>query len=110
MPNPSGNTKLTEGVELMNQIYAGGMLKATPEIVQSVRAAVSEACEELLDIGARIRPLMVAGKRIGWVRGLHVTERKILNRWNTSSSEFVEYTLLLATTLTREQLNLCTGR
>src|SRR5271154_284032 len=107
---PSNNTKLTEGVDLMNQIYSGGMLRTTPEIVQRVRGQVSEAIEELIDIGARIRPLMVAGKRVAWVRGLHVTERKILNRWNTGSSEFVECTLLLATTLTREQLNNCTGR
>lgn len=110
MPNPMGVSKLTEGADLMNQIYSGGMQKATPDVVQTVRAQVAEACEELLDIGARIRPLMVGETRIGWVRGLHLTERKTLNRWYTNSREFVEYSLLLATTLTREELNACTGR
>jgi hypothetical protein len=109
MPNPLSTSKLTEGAELMNQIYAGGMQKATPEIVQTVRVGVSEACEELLDLGARIRPLMVGKQRIAWVRGLHMTERKILNRWCTDK-EFVEHSLLLATTLTPEELGAFTGR
>jgi hypothetical protein len=103
MPN------LTQGAELMNQIYSGGIQKATPEIIQTVRVHISEACEELLDIGARIRPLMVDGVRLGWVRGLHVTERKILSRWY-ADMEFIEHALLLATSLTRDELSLCTGR
>lgn len=110
MPNPAVASKLTEGADLMNQIYSGGMQTATPEVVQVVRTQVAEACEELLDIGARIRPLMVGETRIAWVRGLHLTERKVLNRWYTNSREFVEYSLLLATTLTREELSSCTGR
>jgi len=102
--------KLTSGAEMMNQIHSGGMQRATPEIVQTVRAHISEAVEEMLDIGARIRPLMVGSKRVGWVRGLHLTERKILNRWHTNSAEFIEYSLLLATTLSRDELDLLTGR
>lgn len=101
--------KFTEGTELMNQIFSGGMQKTTPEVIRVVRLHVSEACEELLDIGARIRPLMVGDTRVGWVRGLHVTERKLLSRWYTGT-EFIENTLLLATSLTREELNHCTGR
>jgi hypothetical protein len=111
MPSNPNNfpTKLTEGADLMNQIFSGGIATATPAIVQTVRLQVSEACEELLDIGARIRPLLVGDKRVGWVRGLHMTERKILNRWY-SDKEFVEYSLLLATSLTQEQLNEFSGR
>lgn len=92
----------------MNRIYSGGMTRVTPDIVRDVRQKVSEACEELLDIGARIRPLFVGHKRIGWVRGVHITERKQLSTW-FQGTEFVENVLLLGTSLTREQLDALTG-
>lgn len=101
--------KLTEGVEMMNRIFTDGVQKATPDIVKTVKTQVSEACEEILEIGARIRPLLVSGKRVGWVRGLHITERKILNRWYTDM-EFVEEAVLLATSLTREEVQILTGQ
>jgi len=101
--------KTTPGTELMNRIYSGQMGGAAPEIVESARAAISDACEELIEAGARIRPLMVGDRRVGWVRGVHVTERKMLGRWFTGA-EFVENVLLLATTLTRDELDGCTGR
>ena len=102
--------KITEGAELMNQVFSeGGLQRATPEIVGAVRVRVSEACEEMLDVGARIRPLMVGNQRVGWVRGVHVTERKMLDRWY-NGKEYVENVLLLATTLSREEIDLCTGR
>jgi|SRR5271157_627440 len=103
MPN------LTDGTSLMNQIYSGGIQRATPEVVRTTRTHISEACEELLDLGARIRPLMVGETRVGWVRGLHVTERKILARWY-NDMEFIENALLLATSLTRDDLNAFTAR
>ncbi len=52
---------------------------------------------------------MVGDKRLGWVRGVHITERKMLGRWFTGQ-EFIERVLLSATTLTRDELDLCTGR
>jgi hypothetical protein len=48
-------------------------------------------------------------KRVGWVRGIHITERKRLDRWYTGK-EYVENVLLLATTLSREEILHCTGR
>ncbi len=101
--------KATAGTELRNQIFSGGTQRATPEIVRTVRVHVSEACEEILDIGARIRPLMVGDARLGWVRGLHITERKILARWCVGT-EFLEQALLLATSLGREELACFTTR
>lgn len=101
--------KTTDGTRLMQQIFSGETKRVTPEVVKTVRTQVSEACEEILDLGARIRPLMVEDERVGWVRGVHITERKALARWYTGG-EYVEGVLLLATTFTREELDLCTGR
>lgn len=100
--------KMTEGSELMNRIFAGGFKKATPEVVESVRLLVSDACEELLDVGARVRPLLLGDSRTGWVRGLHITERKLLGRWY-KGLEFVEESLLLATSLTRKEIEQMTS-
>lgn len=93
----------------MNKIYEGGTRRAAPEVVKKVRIQVSEACEELIELGARIRPLMVGDIRLGWVRGVHITERKTLSRWY-SGMEYVQQVLLLATSLTPEELDGFTAR
>lgn len=102
--------EITEGAKLMNRIHAGEWRKAVPEVLNSVRTRVTAACEELIEVGARIRPLMVGEKRVGWIRGLHLTERKLLERWYGKGQEFVVEALLIATTFSREDLSLFTGR
>jgi hypothetical protein len=105
---PNKDIKGMSGTELMNEIFSGSIQHAEPDLIADVRSRVSDACEELLDMGARIRPLMVGTKRVGWVRGVHTTERKLLYRWY-QDLEFVENILLLATSFTRDQLNKLTG-
>ena len=92
------------GKDLMRRINDGLAQKAPTEYVFKVREKVVEGCEELLETGARIRPLLVGKQQIGWVRGLHVTERKTLQRWLHNPNEFILHALLLATTLKQEEL------
>jgi hypothetical protein len=88
----------------MRRINEGSIQKAPNEHVEAVRLAVIENCDELLEVGARIRPLLVEGTQIGWVRAVHNTERRRLSRWLQDSNEFVITTLTLATTLTRAEI------
>jgi hypothetical protein len=99
--SPSG---IPSGVELMRRINEGSMETAPAEYIREVRNKVVDACEELLDIGARIRPLIVNKKQIGWVRGIHNTERRVLSRWLYDTNDYIYHVLLSATTLTSEQI------
>jgi hypothetical protein len=100
---------MTLGVDLINRINAGEFVKVPSEQVEKSRANICSALEELLDIGARVRPLYIGDKVEGWVRGVHLGERKMLERWVHSPQEQVIERLLLGTSLTREQLEECTG-
>ena len=95
---------LPSGVDLMRKISDGLVKKVPNEHIQTIRASIVENCDELLEVGARIRPLMVDGERIGWVRGVHYTERRRLTRWSLTPDEYVISTLSLATTLTRPEI------
>ena len=93
------------GVDLMRRLNESGLAKTAPSVyVTEVRKKVVENCDELLDVGARIRPLKVNGNQIGWVRGVHGSERRRLNRWMAESNEFIIQILLLATTLSRSEI------
>lgn len=95
---------ITRGVDLMRQLNEGSLEQAPSECLQKTREEVTSAIEELLDVGARIRPLLVEGKRVGWVRGIHLSERKALKRWLYDEMELVEQLLLLGTTLSIEEI------
>jgi hypothetical protein len=90
---------ITHGASLMQRLNDGTLQQAPSAFLKKTREDVSEAIEELLDIGARIRPLRVAGERVGWVRGVHTSERRALKRWLTDDVEFIEHLILLGTTL-----------
>lgn len=102
--------KATAGTQLMNEIFAGMHKRTAPQTVLQVKTAVSAACEELIEYGARIRPLLIDDKPAGWVRGLHLTERKALRLWFPNSLDFVENAVLMSTSLTREQVNSLTSQ
>jgi hypothetical protein len=99
-----GESKMTFGVEIARKLGEGIINRVPTKYVEGVREKVTEACDELISVGARIRPLMVDGKQRGWVRGFHDTERRILRRWIPDSLEFVFRCLLLSTTLNEEEL------
>ena len=96
---------LPSGVNLMQRLNDGTLQQAPSAFLSKTREEVSTAIEELLDVGARIRPLRVAGARIGWVRGVHTSERRALKRWLTDDIEFIEHLILLGTTLSMEEIH-----
>jgi len=48
--------------------------------------------------------MLVEGQQVGWVRGIHYTERRRLSRWLFDSNEYLVTVLSLATTLTRPEI------
>ena len=99
-----GTSQAPSGVDLMRKISEGAAQKLPSDYIQAVRADVVENCDELLEVGARIRPMMVEGKQVGWVRGIHYTERRRLSRWLPDPNEYLVAVLSLATTLTRPEI------
>jgi len=97
------------GTDLMKRINQGQIQQAPLEYVEKVRGKITDACEELIDVGARIRPLFVDKRQVGWVRGFHSSERRILDRWIYSQSELALHILQLATTFTPEELREFSG-
>jgi len=94
---------LPTGKELLERIQSGSDRPVPTEYLGAVRQKVSENCEELLEMGARIRPLMNGDKQIGWVRGVHLSERKQLKRWIKDPDDFILNMLLLGTSFTTEE-------
>jgi hypothetical protein len=93
------------GVDIMRRIHSGELKKAPFGHIEEVKRKISENCEELIETGARIRPLMVDKKQVGWVRGLHPQERLILKRWIKEPNDFVANALRLATAFTEEEID-----
>src|SRR5277367_5476692 len=87
------------GMDIMRRI-SNGELRPPPSAkdVEEVKGEITENCEELIEVGARIRPLLVDGVQIGWVRGIHLQERRILKRWVRDPQDYVALTLQNATT------------
>jgi hypothetical protein len=97
------------GMDIMRRISDGQTQLAPAEDVERIKQEISENCEELIEIGARIRPLMCDGKQIGWVRGIHSAERKIMRRWVRDPNDYVAMTILHATTFTKEEIEAMQG-
>jgi hypothetical protein len=95
---------IPSGVDIMRKFSDGLMQKPPSAFIESARMSITDNCDELIEIGARIRPLTVEGKQIGWVRGVHGSERRRLGRWLTDSNDYVVAILMLATTLTRAEI------
>jgi hypothetical protein len=102
-------SKMTRGTELLNRLNSGDLKQATPPQVDRVRTKVCQALEELLDLGARVRPLYIGGEVKGWVRGLHLSERKQLELWYHNNYDLVVERILLATSLSRTQVESYSG-
>jgi hypothetical protein len=98
-------SKLTYGAELALRLGEGIAKRVPTKRVKEVMTEVSSACEELIRIGARIRPLLADGKNVGWVRGLHDTERRMLRRWLPDEFDFILRCLLLTTSLTEDEVS-----
>jgi hypothetical protein len=92
------------GAELMNRIHSGELQKAPIEEIERVKKEIVDNCEELVEVGARIRPLLVDGGQVGWVRGLHPQERLALKRWIKDPSDFILNSLLLSTSFAAKEI------
>src|SRR5208283_6181500 len=93
------------GVELMRKINDGLVNEIPSEYLQAVRSEIVQNCEEIIEQGARVRPLMADGAQIGWVRGLHVSERRILTRWVFDVNDFIATVVRTCTTLTTAEID-----
>lgn len=88
----------------MQQIAEGRVEHLPSEYLARTREDISTALEELIEVGARIRPLLAGGKRVGWVRGVHLFERKALKRWVADEIDFVMHLMRLGTSLSEEEI------
>lgn len=96
----------TIGMDLMNRIHSGELQTTRPSMtITEVKGEISAALEEILEVGARIRPLHLGGEQVGWVRGVHLAERKMIGRWYTDPIDRIYQILRIATTLTDDELN-----
>jgi hypothetical protein len=91
-------------MDIMRRINDGDLRIAPSEEIEKVKDSISESCEELIEVGARIRPLFVGDQQIGWVRGVHLSERRVLKRWVRDPHDYVSLTLQHATTFTKEEI------
>jgi hypothetical protein len=104
-PRPrSTRRSIPTGKELLARVQSGQYKPAPTEYIAAVRQKVSENCEELLEMGARIRPLMNGNKQVGWVRGVHGSERKQLKRWIKDPDDFILNMILLGTSYKPEEI------
>lgn len=93
------------GVDLMKKLSTGELVERKPGIAGDIRTKVSEALSEIIAFGARIRPLIVGGERIGWIRPLSFSEKKQIDIWFHDEQERIEQSLLLCTSLSIEEIN-----
>jgi hypothetical protein len=92
-------------MDIMRQLNDGRIKDApTSAELEKIRQEISENCEELIEIGARIRPLLIEGVQVGWVRGLHPQERKMLKRWVREPNDYIALLLQHATSLTANEI------
>ena len=92
------------GTQLMDQIASGELKYHQSNIAQEVKGRVTTAMDEIIQLGARIRPLKLNGKRVGWIRPLAYAERKILDQLIEDESERILLTLTHCTSLTEDEV------
>lgn len=103
-PKSNLRRSLPTGREMLERIQSGQYKPAPTEYISVVRKQVSDNCEELIEMGARIRPLMDGSKQIGWIRGVHPSERKQLKRWIKNPDDFILNMVLLGTSFSAEEV------
>jgi hypothetical protein len=88
----------------MNQLHSGELAVAPSATVLEFRSQITAALEEIVEVGARIRPLLLDDRRVGWLRGLYYSERKLLLRWYPNVTERTIKILTTTTTLTEAEI------
>ncbi len=88
----------------MNQLATGELQYKQSNIALELKEGVSQALEEFILQGARVRPLKLQNKRIGWIRPLSYSERKVLDQLIEDEDERIILTLSHCTTLTEDEI------
>ena len=98
------------GSDLIQQVLnTGGGDTPTPAAVDRVRSEVTPSLTELLDVGARIRPLLYGGSQVGFVRAVHSYERRILFSWFKDVEDRLHHLIKSGTTLTDAEVDSLDG-
>jgi hypothetical protein len=92
------------GMDIMRRINDGELKKAPVPYIESIKGKITANCEEIVEQGARIRPLMAGDDQVGWCRGVHSSERAQLKRWIKDPNDYILHMLLLGTSFTREEI------
>lgn len=90
---------MTMGSDLMNQITRGEITQRSTEYVEIVKRDVTSALTELITYGARVRPLILEGEQVGWVRPFSLSDKKQLEIWFNDDISNLRHLVQLCTTL-----------
>ena len=93
------------GVQLMSQINTGELQFKQSDLALEIKEKVTQAMEEIITMGARVHPLKLNGKRVGWLRPLSPSERKILDSLIDDNNERMVLMLTHCTTLSESEID-----
>lgn len=99
------NSVGVSGIDLMRKINDGLERVAPSAEIAEVRTEITKNCEEIIEQGARIRPLFAEKTQVGWVRGLHVSERRLITRWIFDPNEFLAAVIKTCTSFNKEEVD-----
>jgi hypothetical protein len=99
----------TGGTELLQQLMDGDTAPRSSKAAEGLRSKVAPALHELIDQGARVRPLLLDGKHMGYVRGLHGTERRLIRNWYPDPEMRVLQLVAHGTTLNNDEVESLSG-
>ena len=99
----------TGGTELLQELMDGDTKPRTSKAADGLRAKVTPALHELLDQGCRVRPLLLGGKHVGFVRGLHGSERRLIHSWYPDAEMRIFQIVAHGTTLIDDEIESLNG-
>lgn len=99
----------SQGSDLLQMLMDGDATERSSKTAEKVRDDVSDALHELIDMGARVRPLMLGGRHAGYIRGLHGSERHLLAGWYPDPETRTFQILAHGTSLTHTEIETLNG-
>lgn len=95
----------TFGTDLLQELMGGsGPSTRSSATAVKTRDLVVPALAELVEHGARVRPMVLHGKQVGFLRGVHYSERSHIYNWYVDPIDRVTQMLLHGTTLTPDEV------
>ena len=99
-----GGMMSSSGVDFMREINEGKIAIKSSVFAEEVKVKTMDAMSELITFGARVRPLILNGSHIGWVKALPFNEKRQLDIWYPDDTSRVEQALLHTTTLSLSEI------